>query len=508
MKIISPDLPKALRVGAALLACCLPTSGQVAIDGTYWRYNGERVLLVGGWNHEHNPFIDHDTDNDRDNQGVSTPEEIAAALDELAAAGGNCLRCVLDPAMAAAVQNMSFCAKQGGKYDLNRMEGPFWTRLDDFLRGAGERDIIVQIEVWDRFDLIDGSWGAWPGSPWNPRNNVNYTSAQSELAASYNSYQQHPFLQGVPGHPVYENAPAARRQKYDAVRRFQEKFMDKFLDLTLPYDNVLYCMNNETHEDPAWGAYWIKYIRRAAAEKGRKVLTTDMFDDVFTPQESKGLAHQFSHRDTYDYVDISQANSRHRDQAHWDTVHWIVQAAAKTEPPCLLYMTKVYGNDLALGGKPWSGFRPGDTDNGIEEFWRSLIAGVAGAKFHRPTSGIGLYPEARASIRAVRKVESKVKFWDVNARMDLLADRESDEAYLAANPGKAYILYFTKNGGGSVGLKLDDHASTTFQVTWVNIGTGEFGPSQSIRGGRTVTIARPDATTHWVAAIVRKGVGS
>jgi len=34
---------------------------QIAIEGRYWKYNGERVLLLGGWNHGHNPFIDHDT---------------------------------------------------------------------------------------------------------------------------------------------------------------------------------------------------------------------------------------------------------------------------------------------------------------------------------------------------------------------------------------------------------------------------------------------------------------
>ena len=54
--------------------------GQIAVDGRYWSYDGKPVLLLGGWNHGHNPFIDHDTDNDKDNQGVSTPEQIEQAL--------------------------------------------------------------------------------------------------------------------------------------------------------------------------------------------------------------------------------------------------------------------------------------------------------------------------------------------------------------------------------------------------------------------------------------------
>lgn len=491
-------------VALNLLAWHGAASAQIAIKGNYWQYDGQPVLLIGGWNHGHNPFIDHDTDNDKDNQGVSSPAQITRALDELAEAGGNCLRCVLDPGMAAGIQNMTFCAKTGERYDLDRMTGPFWDRLDTFIREARKRKIIVQIEVWDRFDWIDGSWGSWPVSPWNPKNNVNYTTESSGLKPSYRSFTTHPFLQGVPGHPAYEKASATRKQKYDLVRKYQDRFVHKLLDITLQHDNVLYCMNNETHADPAWGQYWIGFIGLTANARGKRVLTTDMFDDVFRAEDSRGLAYQLNHPDRYDYFDISQANSRHADQAHWDTVRWIVGAARKTDPPRLLHMTKIYGNDLALDKKPWSRFRPGDSDNAIEEWWRNLLAGVAGVRFHRPTSGIGLYPEAKACMRATRKVESQVKFWDVEPAQDLLTHREMDEAYVAADPGTAYILYFTRNGGGSVGLKLDEHPRVSFALRWVNISTGEWGPTATLSGGHTPIIDRPNDAAHWVATMVRQ----
>lgn len=478
-------------------------AAQIAIDGHYWQYNGRRLLLLGGWNHGHNPFIDHDTDNDRDSKGVSTPEQIKGAMDELAAAGGNYLRCVLDPGMAAGIQGFDFCAKSAAQYDLNTMAGPFWTRIEMFMSEAQKRNIIVQIELWDRFDLIDGSWGSWPVSPWNPKNNINYKTQNSGLAVSYGSFNRHPLLQCIPGHPEYEKAPVSKKAKYDLIRSFQDKFVDKLLSITLAYDNILYCMNNETHADPAWGQYWMSFIERKAAARGKSVSTTDMFDDVFAAESSRGLTYQLANRDKYDYIDISQANSRHADQEHWDTVKWIADAAAKVDPPYLMQMTKVYGNDLALDGKPWSRFKPGDSDNAIEEWWRNLIAGVAGVRFHRPTSGIGLSPESKSCISATRKVERVVRFWDVKDRQDLLTDRQSDEAYLAADPGEAYILYFTKNGGGSVGLKLDDYPNTAFEIRWVNIGTGNWGPAATISGGTTVTIDRPDGSSHWVATIVK-----
>jgi hypothetical protein len=384
------------------------------------------------------------------------------------------------------------------------MTGPFWTRIEMFISEAAKRDIIVQLELWDRFDLIDGSWGSWPLSPWNPKNNTNYTTQTSGLAQSYGSFSRHPFLQCIPGHPEYEKASPSKKAQYDLIRSFQDKFVDKLLSITLKYDNVLYCMNNETHADPAWGLYWMNFIEHKASARGKVVATTDMFDDVYAAENSKGLTYQLANRDKYDYIDISQANSRHADQEHWDAVKWIAEATEKVDPPYLMHMTKVYGNDLALDGQPWSRFKPGDSDNAIEEWWRNLIAGVAGVRFHRPTSGIGLYPEAKACISATRKIESMVKFWDVKDRLDLLSDRQPDEAYLAADPGKAYILYFTKYGEGSVGLKLDDYPNVSFELHWVNITTGNWGPTTAINGGTTTKITRPDKKAHWAAAIIRK----
>jgi len=486
-----------------LAALTTPIFAQIAVDGRYWKLDGQRVLLLGAWNHGHNPFIDHDTDNDRDARGVSTVEQIAGAMDELVAAGGNYLRCVLDPGMAAGIQKFDFCARSGQQYDLETMKGPFWKRLEMFVSEARKRDIVVQFEIWDRFDWINSSWESWQVSPWNPQNNVNYTTDSSGLATFYRTYRGHPFSQGVPGHPEYEKASKERKQQYDRVRRFQEKFVDHLLSITLRYDNVLYCMNNETHEDPAWGRYWINFIRDRTRREGKRICATDMFDKVFEAKDSPKLAYQLQHRDTYDYIDISQANSRHRDEEHWNRIAWIAKAASKTDPPYLLHMTKLYGNDLALDGQPWSRWRPGDTENAIEEWWRDLLVGVAGVRFHRPTAGIGLCEISKNCIRATRKVESLVPFWNLTPKLELLTDRQADEAYVAADPGKAYVLYFTKGGGDLVGLDLRDVPRTEFQLRWINVATGNWGPQEKIRGGHVLKIQRPNNDVHWVAAIVK-----
>ncbi len=152
---------------------------------------------------------------------------------------------------------------------------------------------------------------------------------------------------------------------------------------------------------------------------------------------------------------------------------------------------KIYGAD---------GGRYGSTRDGVERFWRNVIGGAASARFHRPDSGIGLSPTAKASLAAARKLESLVKMWQVEPRNDLLGDRADNEAYLAADAGRRYALYFPD--GGSVSLDLIA-APGEYELRWINIATGEWGPRAAVSGGSRPTIATP-GEGGWAAAIVKK----
>ena len=45
------------------------------------------------------------------------------------------------------------------------------------------------------------------------------------------------------------------------VRARQEAFVRKVLDVTLPYPNVLYCMDNETKTPWEWAWYWGDFLK-------------------------------------------------------------------------------------------------------------------------------------------------------------------------------------------------------------------------------------------------------
>lgn len=155
--------------------------------------------------------------------------------------------------------------------------------------------------------------------------------------------------------------------------------------------------------------------------------------------------------------------------------------------------TKTYGAD---------GNKFGDTSqDGVERFWRHLLAGAASMRFHRPDSGLGLNDKAVAAIRAARNLESKIPLWSVKAANELLSEREPNEAYIAAAPGRAYALYFPKGGDG-VALDLSS-AEGVFDVFWIDIDTGEWGPEQAITAGTVVGIRAP-GDGNWAAAILKK----
>lgn len=430
----------------------------------YWQYKGSPVLLLGGSKTDH----------------IFLLEDLKEHLDEIAGVGGNYVRNTMSQREGLDLKPHKRLSD--GKFNLNQWNTTYWKRFSNCLKWCSQRDIIIQIEVWDRFDYAQDNW---KNSPWRPGNNVNYTNKQSGLAENYPApawRDRQPFFHTISGMSRY-------KKQYDVVRRYQENFVAKMLSYSLEYGNVLYCMNNETSTPEKWGQHWMKFIKDKAAEKGAEVYVTDMFDDVWKPQSSAKLKQAFDNPHIYPFLDISQVNSRTFNEGHWNNINWIAKQARRHPRP--LNHTKIY----SAGKTSWGSGTPKD---GIERFWRNLIAGSASCRFHRPGGGIGLNDTAKACILAARKVEQVIKFWDVEARMNLLTNREADEAYLAAKPAEQYVLYFTD--GGSVGLNLKGH-SGKLQVRWIDVRTGNWANQAAIAGGKVVTVTAPNKGP-WVATLL------
>jgi hypothetical protein len=155
-----------------------------------------------------------------------------------------------------------------GKYDLEQWNDEYWRRFENLLKWTEERDIIVQIEVWDRFDY---STNKWPPHPYNPKNNVNYTPSN-------------PAWRGISRSSRSRTSSRSFSPRRSSVRttpscsKYQQRFVDKMLSYSLKHDHVLYCMDNETSAQEAWGMYWAEHIGSAPPRPAKQVCVTEMWD--------------------------------------------------------------------------------------------------------------------------------------------------------------------------------------------------------------------------------------
>lgn len=448
--------------GALSLALCAQGSGAASSNlgiqpfpdnPFYWQYRGKPVLLLGG-SVEDNLF--------------QIPN-LVAELDLLKSVGGNYVRNTMSSRDAGNVWPF---AEAGGKYDLERWNDEYWRRFETLLAETGRRDIIVQIEVWATFDYYRENWDQ---NPFNPKNNLNYTPEESGLpleVATHPTRTENDFFRSVP-----------EAKNLAVVLKYQQRFVEKILEHSLEYHHVLYCMDNETSVTPQWGVYWAAFIREKAAEAGVRVETTEMWDpwDLAHPMHDA----TFGHPEIYSFVDISQ-NNHQKGQTHSDNA--LKRRESLRDRPRPLTNVKIYGAD---------GGRFGDTRDGIERFWRNIFGGHAATRFHRPPSGIGLTERAQRMIRSAREVTDAFNLFATEPRNDLLGEREENEAYCLAEPGKQYAVYFPN--GGEVTLNFSD-ARGALTLRWYDIDGGRWLAEEKVEAERAIALKTPGAG-QWAAVI-------
>jgi hypothetical protein len=441
--------PVCILAGLTLFACSSVKKSDTWIkpwdeNPAYWQYEGKPVLLIGA------------TSNDNLFQNLN----LESHLDSLKSAGGNVIRNTMsdrDPG-----DERAFAKTAEEKYDLYRWNDSYWQRFEKMLSLTSERDIIVQIEIWDRFDH---SRDQWLTDPYNPKNNINYTYAEAGLDSLY------PLHPGQNRQPFFFTVPEL--QNNELLLKYQQAFVKKLLSVSLNYDNVLYCIDNETSGVEEWATYWTGFIK--ANSEGRDIYITQMWDDW----DVKSATHKrtINHPERYGFIDISQ-NSQLTGFTNWENAQYVFNYIKDNPRP--VNSTKIYGSDSGS----WLS-RGIDTEHAMQTFFRNVIGGFASSRFHRPPSGLGLSQASINCLRTVRKAESLVKIWDTDPRMDLLKTDENNQVYLAAKEGDACLLYFT--GPWKCSLDLTGQ-SGKFTAKWISIETGEWDKTEKIKGGAVVEL--------------------
>jgi hypothetical protein len=420
-----------------------------SIHPQYWEFDGEPLILLGG--------------SDEDN--LFQIPDLEGQLDLLASVGGNYVRNTMSSRDTGNVWPF-YLDEETGLYDLNRWNEEYWNRFSSLLKMTHEREIIVQVEVWATFDFYRENWDV---NPFNPRNNMNYSAERTRLPEEVKThpvYCDNPFFWSIPSHQ--NNMP---------LLEYQQRFVDKLLSHSLDFNNVLYCIDNETSVTSEWGAFWAGYISKKAAAKGRGVHLTEMWD----PWDLDHISHRetFDHPEIYSFVEISQ-NNHQRGENQWNNGLYQIEKLSLAGNLRPVNNVKTYGNDFGRHG--------GGTQNGIQSFIRSALFGSAAVRFHRPSSGLGLSDTAQAVIHGVRMATDRIDFFNARPHNDLLTGRDENEAYCRAVPGREALVYFPDEG--EVLLQLDGPVGG-FSVERLNIFSGEWASMDPEEEGEKLKLRSP-----------------
>ena len=441
----------------------------------YWEYNGEPILLVGG---------------SREDNLFNHPDGLEEHLELLMENGGNYIRNTMSSRNPG--NPWAFKQLENGLYDLDQWNEEYWQRFENLVSMSAERDIIIQVEIWDPWDYYrsEAALGhgaenvGWESNPFNPELNINYTPEETGLATEIDVYPA-----GTPSdHLFFHTVPEL--QDIPEVRRYQERFVEKILSITLRHPNVIYCMNNETGEHPEWGQYWAQFIRVTAEEQEKNVYLADMRYSInLQTEDHRQLLHDW---ENFDFFEVSQNNNNVNDQVHYDRLMEIREQIVDQPKP--LNNIKIYG-----GTQPWTT----SAEEGTRRFWRNVFAGSASVRFHREGPepeyfGIGLNELAQTHIRSMKMFTDEFFVFSAEPANHLLSNRELNEAYALAEPGLQYAVYFTDVG--DVDLDLSGE-SGEWTLTWLDIMASEWQGETVIQAGEILTLDVPD-DGQWLALVV------
>ena len=128
----------------------------VVADARYWQYQGQPVLLLGG---------------SKDDNLFQIPD-LKEHLDDMHAVGAQLHPQHDERSPGQGFRSLSVQAAGRRQVRSRSVERRLLAAFREHAPLDQQRDIIVQIEVWDRFDYSSDNWEP---HPYNPENNVNYT---------------------------------------------------------------------------------------------------------------------------------------------------------------------------------------------------------------------------------------------------------------------------------------------------------------------------------------------
>ncbi len=326
-------------------------------------------------------------------------------------------------------------ANGGNKFDLHRWDDAYFTRLKEFVAYAGQRGVIVELNLFCPFY----GESMWRLSPMNAINNINEVGA----VARTNVYTL---------------------DRNGGLLAVQEALVRQLVTELKGFDNLYYEICNE----PYFGGVTREWQRRIAAV-------------ISGTEKSLGVRHLISQN-----IANGSARVEHPDPAvsifnfHYAT------------PPDTVALN--YGLNKVIGDNE-TGFRGTNDTPYRMEAWQFILAG--GALFNNldysfvagREDGTFVYPDKQpgggnpAFRRQIQVLSRFIHGFDfVRMKPDATLIRgdlpAQVKAYALGEPGKQYAVYLF--GGSEATVRLDLPAGA-YHLDWVNPVTGRIDRSLDLK---------------------------
>lgn len=349
-------------------------------------------------------------------------------------------------------------ANGGNKFDLHRWDDAYFTRLKEFVRYAGQRGVIVELNLFCPFY----EESMWRLSPMNEANNVNGIGS----VARTNVYTL---------------------DQNDGLLAVQEVMVRKLVTELKDFDNLYYEICNE----PYFGGVTLEWQRRIA--------------EVITETErSLGVRHLISQN-----IANGRAKVEHPDPA---VSIFNFHYATPPDTVALNYeLNKVIGDNE-------TGFKGTNDTHYRMEAWQFLLAGGAlynnldysfvaghedGTFVYPANQPGGGNPVFRRQMAVLSRFINGFDF--VRMKPDTTVIRgglpDKANAYALVEPGKQYAIYVF--GGSRAKLELNLPAGD-YRVEWLNPMTGQVIQKADLKHTGDLTVLESPEYAPDIALRIRQ----
>ena len=455
---------------AIVAACWMPLEAAaqgLTRQGRWYQYDGQYVWQAG---------IDFQSCASRKNYNY------VATLDALQQARLNKIRIwaycwfMADTAYAPWVYS-------NGKYDLDRWDSTYWSRMRDFVSKARARNIVVEFTIFAPYPSRSNATSWWhnPGYQlaWNKAYNVNGAFSSNSSNHFYPEF--------------FDLGYGEQSNSGKTLQDYQQALVDKSVAELGGFQNVQFEIANEFPADfqnrgfidrvYPWALHWARRVNN------RTPRLVDACGHDSSGANVRGIQY-FWNENTLDVLNFHFYN------ADPNTISGLVHNA--------------HGKGKILQSNesfPYFDSRS-ELDKVTRESWGCFTSGLYYHYFHRDRDpdvfNTAAWRNSIQRLTVLRNVAESVKFWQMSPvdgsgnEYDPLVSQgpSGSNRQVLANPGSEYVAYFW--GSRSTTAARISLPAGSYTYDWIDPRNGTVLRNGGVSGGGNTSVPAP-ATSGWNA---------